>query len=232
MPKTVDATLKLVKESLSEYAWANQPMYHALMNEKLNNKQLQYFAMQWSVFPLHNHHYHGNLYVHCPNAAWRRRIAEVVYEEGTGRLFANDLEHSQLWYLFSDAVGVSREQMATFQFCPGALAMRVYFEWICCRTFLEGVSAHMLAGEAQVPGVMGKIARNLQKQNGLSTETVSFFDVHEVADEDHSSVGYDLLADFAKSEADFDLVIRTVRDYLGIERLMNDDIYRGMQRLA
>lgn len=232
MPKNAAETLALVKVALKESAWADQPLYRALMNEKLTLPQLRYFAMQWSVFPLHNHHYHGNLYVHCPNAAWRRRIAEVVYEEGTGRLFANDREHSRLWYLFSDAVGVTREQMDTFQFCPGALAMRVYFEWICCRTFLEGVSAHMLAGEAQVPGVMGKIARNLQEQNGLSAEAVSFFDVHEVADEDHSAVGTDLLADFAKTEQDYDLVLRTVHDYLGIERLMNEDIYRNMQRVA
>jgi len=232
MPRTTGDVLKEVDNLLSEYPWSKQPMFHALMNEKLPVKELRYFAMQWSVFPLHNHHYHGNLYVNCPDPAWRRRIAEVVYEEGTGRLYANGCEHSKLWFLFSDAVGVTHEEMRTFQFCAGALAMRVYFEWICCKSFLEGVSAHMLAGEAQVPGVMGKIARNLQRQYGLSTEAVSFFDVHEVADDDHASVGPELLEHFAKTDADYDLVLKTVRDYLGIERLMHDDIYRNMKKLA
>jgi pyrroloquinoline-quinone synthase len=232
MPRTAASVLKEVDKLLNEYPWAKQPLYHSLMNDKLSLRELQYFAKQWSVFPLHNHHYHGNLYVHCPDPTWRRRIAEVVYEEGTGRLYAKDMEHSKLWLLFSDSVGVTREEMATFQFCAGALAMRVYFEWVCCRSFLEGVSAHMLAGESQVPGVMANVARNLQRQNGLSAEAVSFFDVHEVADEDHAAVGPDLLEHFAKTDADYDLVLKTVSDYLGIERLMNDDIYRNMKKLA
>jgi pyrroloquinoline-quinone synthase len=232
MPKSAEATLTEVKNIIREYAWSDQPMYKMLMHEKITLPQLRYFATQYSVFPLHNHNYHGNLYVICPDPGWRRRIAEVVYEEGTGRLFANDREHSKLWLIFGAALGLSPEVMWTTPFCAGAMALRVYFEWICKRSFLEGVAAHMLAGEAQVPGVYGKVARNLQKQFGFTEEQVSFFDVHEVADEDHSSVGRELLDQFAKSEADYDLVLKTVRDYAGIERLMNADIYNNMLKAA
>jgi pyrroloquinoline-quinone synthase len=232
MPKTAEETLEEVHGIVAEYAWSKQPLWQTLMNEKLTRPQIRYFATQYSVFPLHNHNYHGNLYVNCPDPSWRRRIAEVVYEEGTGRLFANDREHSKLWLLFGRALGISDQELWTAPFCAGAMAMRVYFEWICKRQFLEGVAAHMLAGEAQVPGVYGKVARNLQKHFGFTDEDVSFWDVHEIADEDHSQVGRDLLGQFAKNEADYDLVLKTVRDYSGIDALMNEDILRNMKKAA
>lgn len=232
MPRSAGDVLKEIDRLIKELPWAKQPLYHSLMNEKLTIPELHYFAKQYSVYALHNHHYHGNIYVQCPDPAWRRRIAEVVYEEGTGRLYSNDRAHSALWLQFSDAVGVPRDEMVNVEFCPGALAKRVYTEWVCKRSFLEGVSGSSLAGEAQAPGAMSKIARNLQRQNGLSAEAVSFFDVHEIADADHGSVGAELLEHFAKTQADYDLVLKTVRDYLGIERLMNEDIYRHMKKFA
>lgn len=232
MPRSADDVLKEIRGLIAERPWAEQPLYRALMTEKLTQPELRYFAKQYSVYALHNHHYHGNIYVQCPDPVWRQRIAEVVYEEGTGRLFANGVAHSQLWLLFSDAVGVPREEMFNVEFCPGALAKRVYTEWVCKRSFLEGMSGSSLAGEAQAPGAYAKIARNLQRQNGLSAEAVSFFDVHDVADADHGSAGAELLEHFAKTQTDYELVLRTVRDYLGIERLMNEDIYRHMKELA
>lgn len=232
MSSSVSDTLNEVRTLISQYAWRDQPMYIALMDEDVTIEQLRVFALQYGVFALHNHNYHGRLYVTCPDAEWRARIAEVVYEEGTGRLFADGISHNELWLRFGESIGLTREQMWSTPLCPGALALRVYFEWICGKTFLEGVAAHMLAGEAQVTGIFNRIATNLKRLHGLSDEAVAFFTVHDVADEDHSSVGVDLLGKFASTDADHQLVLKTVKDYLGIENLMYRDIYQEMKKAA
>lgn len=228
MSFTVADTLNAIGVAIKQHAWKDQPVYRMLMEEKLNNKQLQIFAKQYGVFALHNHNYHGRLYVICPDPLWRRRIAEVVYEEGTGNLFANGLAHNELWMVFGEAVGLTRDEMWNARLYPGALALRVYFEWICGKSFLEGVAAHMLASESQVTGIFNKIARNLKTHNNLSDEAVSFFTVHDVADEEHSSIGVELLDEFARTDEDRRLVVKTVEDYLGIEELMYKDIYEKM----
>lgn len=225
---TLDEIAKLIKQ----HAWRDQPVYKALMEEDVSLDQLRTFALHYSVFALHNHNYHGRLYVMCPDPEWRARIAEVVYEEGTGRLFADGVSHNELWLRFGESIGLTREQMWNTPLCPGALALRVYFEWICGKTFLEGVAAHMLAGEAQVTGVFDRIAKNLKRRHGLSDADVSFFTVHDVADDDHSSVGVELLGKFATNEEERRLVLKTVNDYLGIEDLMYRNIYQEMQKAA
>src|SRR2546423_1846178 len=83
---------------------------------------------------------------------------------------------------------------------------------ICSRNFLEGVAAHVLASEAQVPGDAGSVAQGLKKQFGLSDEAIAFYAVHDHADEEHSGVGTKLLATFARTDADLDRVVNAVTD--------------------
>ena len=69
---------------------------------------------------------------------------------------------------------------------------------------------HLLAGESHGPGVFGVMAKRLREQYDLSEEAVAFWSIHDVADKDHSGIGKDLLANFAKTPADGRLVIDTV----------------------
>ncbi len=227
----IDETLEQIRLILHRYTWSEQPVYAAMMGD-VSIEQVRAFTLQYSVFPLYNHNYHGRLYVICPDPVWRQDLAEIVYEEGTGNLYANGIAHNELWIQFGESIGLVREDMWNAELCPGTLALRVYFEWICGRSFLEGVSAHMLAGEAQVHGVYSRISKNLKKRFGLSDAALAFWDVHDIADVEHSGVGYKLLDKFARTDADHRLVLKTVRDYCGIEQLMNLDIHRLMQEAA
>ena len=69
-------TLDEIKRVVREYAWDQQPMYQALMDGDLTMPQLREFTRHYGVFALHNHNYHGRLYVNCPDPLWRRKIAE------------------------------------------------------------------------------------------------------------------------------------------------------------
>ena len=103
---------------------------------------------------------------------------------------------------------------------------------ICGRSFLEGVSAHMLAGEAPVPTEGMSRANALRTHYGLDDRALEFFIVHQEADEDHSSVGVDLLEEFAPTEEDKRLVVKTVEDTLDMFLFMYDDIHTQVRKAA
>ena len=85
----VDKTLARIDEMHAQNRFWKQPMWQGLIEGTLSRPMVREFARQHGIIPLHNHNYHGRLYVVCPDPKWRERIAEVCYEEGTGRLYAD-----------------------------------------------------------------------------------------------------------------------------------------------
>jgi pyrroloquinoline-quinone synthase len=225
MSLTVETTLAEIAEIHKSKPLFGHPLWTEWGAGTLSRKQLQECVKQVGIIPLHNHNYHGRLYVVCPDPKWRVRIAEVCYEEGTGRLYADGVSHHELYVKFAQAVGISREDLYATHYCSGAVAFKAYFSAICEKDFLEGVSAHMLAAEAPVPAHGSKRADALRTHYGLSDDDVTFFSVHEVADDDHSGIGRELLSEFANTEEDFQRVLQTVGECLDMMKLMYDSIY-------
>jgi pyrroloquinoline-quinone synthase len=232
MALSVEETLRQVREIHKRRQFQDHPLWVGLLEGTFSKEQVCEFARQFGIVPLHNHNYHGRLYVICPDPKWREMIAEVCYEEGTGRLFANGVPHNQLYLDFGAGLGLGREEMMNPVYGPGALAFKSYFIQICGSTFLEGVAAHMLAGEAQGPGVFSKLARTLERRFGLSKKATDFWTVHDVADGEHSSIGDRLLNEFAPTEADRRRVIEVVEGTVGITFLLYDDIYSRVQAIG
>lgn len=229
---SVDNTLDEVKKLIAQHSWPNHPMWKSLVEGTLNVEQLREWVRQFGVFALYNHGYHGPLYVNCPDPKWRAMIAEVVYEEGTGNLYSNGKPHNELWCQFGEAIGLTRDEMWGAELCSGARALKAFLNDRCSNSFLEGVSALMLAGEAQVPGFFNKLAESLKTTFDLSDQDVEFFTIHDEADEDHSGTGREIVIQFAPGEEDRRLVIETVRAYLGIEETMQNQIYERMMKIG
>ncbi len=231
MALTVEDTLAEIEEIHRRKPLYGHALFNDIMEGSLSREQLKEEVRQEGIIPLHNHNYHGRLYVVCPDPRWRARIAEVCFEEGTGRLYANGFSHNELYLRFGEALGISREVMWSTPYCAGALGFRTYFSEICGRSFLEGVSAHMLAGEAPAPAHVGSRGDALCEHYGLSQDDVMFFTVHVEADTDHSNIGRELLDEFARTEDDLRLVLKTVEQTLDVMILMNDDIYRHVKAI-
>ena len=87
----------------------------------------------------------------------------------------------------------------------------------------------MLSGEAMIPGTFGRIADRLQEEFSLSDSQVAFWRVHDVADGEHSDIGRELVEQFAPSEEDRQLVLRTVDLYKDVVFRMYDDIWTSVQ---
>ena len=201
------------------------PLWIALMKGELSRRQVAVFLRQFSVVPLYNHNYHGPLYINCPDPLWRKRMAEVVYEEGAGGLFAGGVPHYQLYLRVGQAFDISPAEMYATQFSAVALAWRAWFENICRRNFLEGYAALSLGAEAQVPGVSGKMSEAMVKYYGLTPEQAAFYAVHEDADKDHSGGGHEFLETFARTPQELRLVVEAVRGAVEISWLLYDDLY-------
>jgi len=201
------------------------PLFIALMKGKLKRPQVREYLKQFSAIPLYNHLYHGPLYVSCPDPAWRERLAHVVYEEGAGGLFAGGVPHYKLYLRLGKAFGIGEREMYATDFVGGALAFRSHFEAVCSRGFLEGYSALSLGGEAQVPGVSGKVSDAMKRYYGLSHAQAAFYWVDEDADKDHSGGGDKFLERFCATESDLDVAVGAVRDAVNIAWLMYEDIW-------
>jgi len=226
-----EATLKKVEDIHRAKPRSAHPLWQGLLNGSFSRAQVCEHLKQFSTIPLYNHLYHGRLYVICPDPEWRRMLAEVCYEEGTGKLFAGGTSHHELYIRLGEALGVSREEMYATEFCPEAIALRSYFEYICGKNILEGIAGHMLGAEAQVPGTSGRVGHALQKQFGLPDEAIAFYTVHEEADEEHSDIGRQLLEKFAPTDDDLELVVKTVRDMVDMHYCLYDGIYKRLQTI-
>ena len=209
----------------------DHPLWISLLNGELSRLQVAEFLRQFGIIPMHNHYFHGPLYVNCPSPKWRARMAEVVYEEGTGNLYSNGVPHWQLFLQLGEAFGVSADEMYATEYGPGALSVRSFLTATCDRSFLEGVAATSLAGEAQVPGIAAKVSQVFMDHYGLTAEQALFYAVHEEADRDHSDAGIEFLQEFAKTDMDLDLVVATVRDSVEMMWWMYDDIFRRLDAI-
>lgn len=228
MKVSTEQLLKEVQAMVSASHQIKHPLSELLFSGKLTKRQLQELIGQQSCIPLYNHKFHGNLYVVCPDHRWRARIAEIVYEEGSGKLFANGVSHHELYLRLGEALGISREQLWNWPLCAETLAFRVHYEAVCARSFLEGISMHTLAGESQTAGYVLRVAETLKKYYGLTDKDVLFYTVHEEADTDHANIGVELLDEFARTEAEQNIVRNAVRESLMMRRLRDDGTHRAV----
>ncbi len=170
--------------------FGGHPLWHEIADGKLAGDQLKLFAVQFFLqvreFPRAVSAMHAN----CPFPEERMELAENVYEEETGRISGCNQPHPELFIKFGEAVGLERTAMTEGQPLPGTRALIDWFELSTKqRSFIEAAAAINLAAEGQVPGAFGPMARRLQENYGLSKDAVEFWDVHEMADADHSDVG-------------------------------------------
>jgi pyrroloquinoline quinone (PQQ) biosynthesis protein C len=208
---------------------SKHPLWIALMAGTLNRKQVAEHLRQFSAIPLYNHLFHGPLYVNCPDPRWRKRMAEVVFEEGTGGIYSNGIPHYELYLRLGKAFGITPDEMYSTPLCAGSTAIRAYLAHMSSRSFLEGMSALSLGAEAQVPGVSGKVSQTMMDHYGLSRDDAMFYIVHEEADKDHSSGALEFLERFATTDEDVETAIRAVRDTVELSWLMYEDIWRCVQ---
>ena len=171
-------------------SFGGHPLWRRIQEGRLGRDGLKLFAAQFFLQVREFPRAVSALHAACPYPEERIELAESLYEEETGRISGCNCPHPELFIRFGLAIGLEREQMTEAVALPGTASLIDWFRQ-STRTlpFLEGAAAITLAAEGQVPGAFGPFARALEENYGLPRDAVAFWDIHEIADRDHSDIG-------------------------------------------
>jgi pyrroloquinoline quinone (PQQ) biosynthesis protein C len=214
----VDRTFveSLKKTIEARRTFGSHPLWCRIEDGRLPQGGLRTFAVQFFLQVREFPRAVSALHAHCPFPDARIELAESLYEEETGRISGCNVSHPELFIRFGEAVGVARDEMVRGEPLPATAALIDWFELATTqRSFIEGAAAINLAAEGQVPGAFGPFARALERHYGLTREQVAFWDVHEMADREHSDIGDHIVLRFATSAEWQEKVRRAVERSLG-----------------
>lgn len=208
-------------------SFGGHPLWWKISEGQVSREQLQGFATQFFLQVVEFPRAVSALHSRCPDREERIKLAESVYEEETGRL-SKSKPHPELFLDFCAGLGLKRDDVLAAEPLPGTAALIHWFEISTKeRPFLEGVAAINLAAEGQVVGNFGPFADALQGHYGLSKAAVAFWDVHEVADAEHSDVGDHIVVRHATTDAIQAGVRDAVKTSLRMWWLFFDDMDRA-----
>jgi len=183
-------------------SFGRHPFWLKIADGKVSQEGMCVFATQFFLQVREFPRAVSALHSRCYDAGERVKLAESLYEEETG-LISGSAPHPELFIRLGLGLGLDRDDMVHGKPLASTAALIDWFELSTKdRSFNEGVGAINLAAEGQVPGNFGPFARALEKNYGLSREQVAFFDVHEIADRDHSNVGDHILSRALLSETE------------------------------
>ena len=199
MPDLASALKRAIERRRS---FGGHPLWKRIERGEVSRKALGLFASQFFLQVREFPRAVSALHTACPFADERIQLAESLYEEETGRISGCNLPHPELFIRFGSALGLAREDMTDAIPLPGTTALIHWFELSTRqRPFLEGAAAITLAAEGQVPGAFGPFARALERHYGVSKDAVAFWDIHEIADREHSDVGESAVLKHADTDA-------------------------------
>jgi len=189
----------IVKERRS---FGRHPLWLKIADGKLPAAGMRVFAAQFFLQVREFPRAVSALHSRCNDPAERVKLAESLYEEETG-LISGSAPHPELFIRLGLALGMARAELVDARALASTAALVDWFELSTKdRSFAEGIAAINVAAEGQVVGNFGPFARALQKHYSLTREQVAFFDVHEIADRDHSGVGDNILATMTLGESE------------------------------
>lgn len=221
---------------LARRSFGGHPLWQRIAEGGVDREGLKIFAIQFFLQVREFPRAVSALHAKCPEAEERVMLAESIFEEETGRISGADMSHPELFIRFGRALGLERAELTLGEPLPSTASLIHWFELSTQqRSFIEGAAAINVAAEGQVPGAFGPFARALEKHYGLTREQVSFWDLHEIADREHSDVGDHIVIRFATTDELQDKVRKAVGTSLdlwwqffdGIERQVFGDPIRA-----
>ncbi len=206
-------------------SFGGHPLWLRIQAGEVPRARLSVFASQFYLQVREFPRAVSALHAACTFPEERLALAESLYEEETGRISGCGLPHPELFLRFGLGLGLERSELTDATALPGTAALIDWFELSTRqRPFIEGAAAITLAAEGQVPGAFGPFARALERHYGLTREDVAFWDVHEIADRDHSDVGQSAVLAHAVTPDSQERVRRAVNRSLDMWWLFFDGI--------
>lgn len=184
-------TSAAIDAAIEDRAMLAHPFYQAWEKGTLTKDALRTYAKQYfhhvEAFPRAISAVRAN----CPDAVGRRLLTEnLAEEEGLG---SGKDDHATLWMNFAVSLGADEADVRGVAMNAETKALIDTFQALSRRSYASGLAA-LYAYESQLPAVARAKIKGLVERYGVNEpRALEFFEVHEIADVEHSDVCRELL---------------------------------------
>jgi pyrroloquinoline-quinone synthase len=185
-----------IDAAIGQYAMLSHPFYQLWSQGKLSRETLAEYSKQYyahvSAFPT----YVSAVHSRCDSLPVRQLLLENLIEEERG------LEnHPELWLRFAEGLGVDRKQVQTADLLPSTRQSVANLKALTSNADYRLGVASLYAYESQIPEVAKTKRSGLKEFYGVDdARAVSFFTVHESADQVHRQIELKILSDACDSD--------------------------------
>lgn len=208
---------------IEEHHLLKHPFYQLWNQGQLTLTMLQEYAQEYYLQVHHFPTYVSATHAACDDLAIRQMLLENLIEEERGT--AN---HPELWLRFAEGLGVERQAILSRHPLPETQeSVRILKNLARSENPAAGLAA-LYAYEAQIPAVAKTKIEGLEQFYGITAEkALSFFKVHEKADEIHSQVTQEALANLCQTEEQQQVAIEATQEAVRAFNLLLDGVYEA-----
>lgn len=191
----MDTFIQSLQDLIAEKHLLTHTFYQMWERGELPQEVMQRYAEQYihleTAFPT----FLSRMHADAPFAV-RQVITENQYDEEHG-----EENHRELWLRFGEGMGATREAMESSEMLPETREAVETFAAMSEAGYLEGTGA-LSAYESQIPEVSQSKVKGLKEHYGVTTgRTTQFFDVHGVMDIAHSNAWWNIIREYADTDA-------------------------------
>jgi pyrroloquinoline-quinone synthase len=192
-----------IDQAIGQYAMLSHPFYQLWSEGKLSRETLREYSKQYYAHVFAFPTYVSAVHSRCDSLPVRQLLLENLIEEERGQE-----NHPELWMRFAEGLGVDREQVRTAELLPSTRQSVENFKALTANSDYRLGVASLYAYESQIPDVAKTKRSGLKEFYGLDdVRAVSFFTVHESADQVHRQIELKILTDACDSEQTADNVV-------------------------
>ncbi len=218
---TTEQFLQQLDAIIAERHMLQHPFYQMWNEGALSVDMLREYAKEYYHQVHHFPTYVSATHSKCTDMDIRQMLLENLVEEEQG---ADN--HPELWLRFADALGVSRDEMKNRKYLSHTRASVHILKELAGRDNpAEGIAA-LYAYESQIPEISTTKIEGLKKFYNMDTEdALTFFQVHEHADEIHRTVTRDALARLCQTDEQKQAALDSAREAADAFNLLLDGVY-------
>jgi pyrroloquinoline-quinone synthase len=192
-----------IDQAIGQYAMLSHPFYQLWSEGKLSRETLREYSKQYYAHVFAFPTYVSAVHSRCDSLPVRQLLLENLIEEERGQE-----NHPELWMRFAEGLGVDREQVRTAELLPSTRQSVENFKALTANSDYRLGVASLYAYESQIPDVAKTKRSGLKEFYGIDdVRAVSFFTVHESADQVHRQIELKILTDACDSEQTADNVV-------------------------
>jgi pyrroloquinoline-quinone synthase len=189
-------TMADIEREIAARHLLTHPFYKAWTDGTLPRASLLEYARQYFAFEVRLPRFLTALHARSEDRAVRTALLSNAWDEEHG-----ELNHAELWLRFTDALGLTRDEVITATPSPATAALVGAYREACERAPVTAGVAALYAYESQLPAVAESKIDGLVRHFGFGCERsgetsrsgLAFFQVHQAIDVAHAGAERRLL---------------------------------------